>query len=33
MMKASISILKARLSRYVDAVESGEDVIVTELGG
>ena len=32
MKKASISILKAQLSRYVDAVKSGEDVIVTERG-
>lgn len=32
MKKASISILKAHLSRYVDAVKSGEDVIVTERG-
>jgi len=32
MKKASISILKARLSRYLDAVKSGEEVIVTERG-
>jgi len=32
MKKASISILKAHLSRYVDAVKSGEDIIVTERG-
>ena len=32
MKKASISILKAQLSRYVDAVKSGEEVIVTERG-
>lgn len=32
MKKASISILKAHLSRYVDAVKSGEEVIVTERG-
>lgn len=32
MKKASISNLKAHLSRYVDAVKSGEEVIVTERG-
>lgn len=32
MKKASISILKAHLSRYVDAVKGGEEVIVTERG-
>ena len=32
MKKASISILKAQLSRYLDAVKSGEEVIVTERG-
>ncbi|HSW29714.1 MAG TPA: type II toxin-antitoxin system prevent-host-death family antitoxin [Longimicrobiales bacterium] len=32
MKKASISILKAHLSRYVDAVKSGDEVIVTERG-
>lgn len=32
MKKASISTLKAQLSRYVDAVKSGEEVIVTERG-
>jgi len=32
MNKASISILKAHLSRYLDAVKSGEEVIVTERG-
>jgi len=32
MKKASISILKAHLSRYLDAVKSGEEVIVTERG-
>lgn len=32
MKKASITILKAHLSRYVDAVKSGEEVIVTERG-
>lgn len=32
MKKASISILKAHLSRYVDAVKSGEEIIVTERG-
>lgn len=32
MKKASISILKARLSQYLDAVKSGEEVIVTERG-
>lgn len=31
-MKASISILKSQLSRYLDAVKSGEEVIVTERG-
>lgn len=30
--KASISILKAHLSRYLDAVKAGEEVIVTERG-
>ena len=32
MKKASITILKAHLSRYLDAVKSGEEVIVTERG-
>jgi len=32
MKKASVSILKAHLSRYLDAVKSGEEVIVTERG-
>jgi prevent-host-death family protein len=32
MKKASISILKAHLSRYLDVVKSGEEVIVTERG-
>ncbi|GMV04075.1 MAG: hypothetical protein AMXMBFR53_03560 [Gemmatimonadota bacterium] len=32
MKKASITILKTHLSRYVDAVKSGEEVIVTERG-
>lgn len=32
MTKASISILKAQLSRYLDVVKSGEEVIVTERG-
>lgn len=32
MKKASISILKARLSQYLDAVKGGEDVLVTERG-
>jgi len=32
MKKASISILKAHLSQYLDAVKSGEEVIVTERG-
>lgn len=32
MKKAPISILKAHLSRYVDAVKSGEEIIVTERG-
>ena len=32
MKKASISILKAQLSRYLDAVKGGEEVIVTERG-
>ena len=32
MKKASISILKAQLSRYVDAVKSGEEIIVTDRG-
>lgn len=31
-MKASISILKAHLSRYLAAVKAGEEVIVTERG-
>jgi prevent-host-death family protein len=31
-MKASISILKARLSQYLAAVKAGEEVIVTERG-
>ena len=30
--KASISILKAHLSQYLDAVKAGEEVIVTERG-
>lgn len=32
MNEASISILKAHLSRYLDAVKAGEEVIVTERG-
>jgi prevent-host-death family protein len=32
MKEASISILKSQLSRYLDAVKSGEEVIVTERG-
>lgn len=32
MTEASISILKAHLSRYVDAVKSGEEIIVTDRG-
>ncbi|MCG6988585.1 MAG: type II toxin-antitoxin system prevent-host-death family antitoxin [Gemmatimonadetes bacterium] len=32
MRKTSISILKAHLSRYLDAVKAGEEVIVTERG-
>lgn len=32
MMKASISILKAQLSQFLDAVKSGEEVIVTDRG-
>jgi prevent-host-death family protein len=32
MKKTSISILKAHLSRYLDAVKAGEEVIVTERG-
>ena len=32
MRKASISILKAHLSRYLDAVTSGEEIIVNEHG-
>lgn len=32
MKKASISILKARLSQYLDAVKGGEEVIVTDRG-
>lgn len=32
MRKASISILKAHLSQYLDAVKSGEEVIVTDRG-
>ena len=31
-MKASLSILKARLSQYIAAVKSGEEVIVTDRG-
>ena len=31
-MKASVSILKAQLSRYLHAVKGGEEVIVTERG-
>jgi prevent-host-death family protein len=31
-MKASVSILKARLSQYLAAVKGGEEVIVTERG-
>ena len=30
--KAAISILKAHLSRYLDVVKSGEEVIVTDRG-
>jgi prevent-host-death family protein len=32
MKKASVSILKARLSQYLAAVKAGEEVIVTERG-
>lgn len=32
MKRASIATLKARLSEYLDAVKSGEEVIVTERG-
>jgi prevent-host-death family protein len=32
MRKAPVSILKARLSQYLAAVKSGEEVIVTEHG-
>jgi prevent-host-death family protein len=32
MQKASVSILKAHLSRYLAAVKSGEEVVVTEHG-
>jgi len=32
MTTASISILKTHLSHYLDAVKSGEEVIVTERG-
>lgn len=32
MKKTSITVLKAHLSRYLDAVKSGEEVIVTERG-
>jgi prevent-host-death family protein len=32
IMKAAISILKARLSQYLAAVKAGEEVIVTERG-
>ncbi|MFQ5690776.1 MAG: type II toxin-antitoxin system Phd/YefM family antitoxin [Gemmatimonadota bacterium] len=32
MERAPISQLKARLSQYLDAVRSGEDVIVTDRG-
>lgn len=31
-MKASVSILKARLSQYLAAVKAGEEVIVTDRG-
>ena len=31
-IKASISILKAHLSRYLDMVKAGEEVLVTERG-
>ena len=30
--QASISILKAQLSRYLDSVKAGEEIIVTERG-
>lgn len=32
MTRVSITELKAKLSRYLDAVKAGEDVIVTERG-
>lgn len=32
MKKAPITILKAHLSRYLDTVKSGEEVIVTKRG-
>lgn len=32
MVKASISILKARLSEYVKLVRSGQEVLVTDRG-
>lgn len=32
MKKASVTILKARLSQYLAAVKAGEEVIVTERG-
>ena len=32
MIRVSISTLKAQLSRYLDAVRAGEDVLVTDRG-
>lgn len=32
MQRTSISELKARLSQYIDAVRSGEEIIVTDRG-
>lgn len=32
MKRASIATLKARLSEYLDAVKSGEEVLVTDRG-
>lgn len=32
MRRASISVLKAKLSQFLDAVKSGQEVVVTERG-
>jgi prevent-host-death family protein len=32
MQSAAIAVLKARLSRYLDRVKAGEEVVVTERG-